>query len=77
MIASMIGIGKRTTMDMDTTIQGLPMTEQMMEQVVKEIISIDVGDGILLEYRGIQPIRKEDEYKFTYTGKLFVSLLLL
>ena len=28
LIASMIGIGERTTMDMDTTIQGLPMTEQ-------------------------------------------------
>lgn len=62
LIASMIGIGERTTMDMDTTIQGLPMTEQTIEQVVKEIISIDAGDGILFEYRGIQPIREEDEY---------------
>lgn len=62
LIASMIGIGERTTMDMDTTIQGLTVTEQTIEQVVKEIISIDAGDGILFEYRGIQPIREEDEY---------------
>lgn len=62
LIASMIGIGERTTMDMDTTIQGLPMTEQAMEQVVKEIISIDAKDGILFEFRGMQPIREDDEY---------------
>lgn len=30
LIASMIGIAERTTMDMDTTIQGLPMTEKDM-----------------------------------------------
>lgn len=62
LIASMIGIGERTTMDMDTTIQGLPMTEQGIEQVVKEIIYIDIGDGILFEFKGIQPIREDDEY---------------
>lgn len=40
LIASMIGIGERTTMDMDTTIQGLPMTEQAMEQVVKKLSAL-------------------------------------
>lgn len=32
LIASMIGIAERTTMDKDTTIQGLPMTEEEMEK---------------------------------------------
>lgn len=63
LIASMIGIGERTTMDMDTTIRGLPMTKQAMEQIVKEIINIDIGDGILFEFRGMQPIREDDEYR--------------
>lgn len=62
LIASMIGIAERTTMDMDTTIQGLPMTEQEMEKILKEILSIDVGDGICFEFMGMQPIREEDEY---------------
>ena len=62
LIASMIGIAERTTMDMDTTIQGLPMTEQEMEHIVKEILSIDVGDGICFEFQGMQPIREDDEY---------------
>lgn len=62
LIAPMIGIGERTTMDMDTTIQGLPLTEQAMERILKEIISIDVGDSIFFEFRGMQPIREDDEY---------------
>ena len=62
LIASMIGIAERTTMDMDTTIQGLPMTEQEMEKILKEILGIDVEDGIYFEFIGMQPIREDDEY---------------
>lgn len=62
LIASMIGIAERTTMDMDTTIQGLPMTEEEMEKIIKEILALDVEDGIHFEYQGMQPIREDDEY---------------
>ena len=62
LIASMIGIAERTTMDMDTTIQGLPMTEEEMEKIIKEILDLDVEDGIHFEYQGMQPIREDDEY---------------
>ena len=62
LIASMIGIAERTTMDMDTTIQGLPMTEQEIERILREILGIDVGDGICFEFTGMQPIREDDEY---------------
>lgn len=62
LIASMIGIAERTTMDMDTTIQGLPMTEKNMERILKEILSIDVRDGISFELMRLQPIREDDEY---------------
>ena len=62
LIASMIGIAERTTMDMDTTIQGLPMTEKDMERILKEILGIDVRDGISFELMRLQPIREDDEY---------------
>lgn len=58
----LIGIAERTTMDMDTTIQGLPMTEEEMEKIIKEILDLDVEDGIHFEYQGMQPIREDDEY---------------
>lgn len=62
LISSIIGIGERTTMDMDTTVRGLPMEEDTLVQIVQEIITIDVGDGIQFLYEGIAPIREDDEY---------------
>lgn len=62
LISSMIGIHERTTMDMDTTVRGLPMEETVLIQIVQEIISLDVEDGIQFVYEGITPIRENDEY---------------
>lgn len=58
----MIGISERTTMDMDTTVHGIKMEEDEIAKVVKEILTVDVDDGILFEYQSIEPIRKDDAY---------------
>ena len=62
LISSMIGITERTTMDMDTTVRGIQMEEDEIVSSVKEIVAIDVEDGIVFEYKGIEPIREEDAY---------------
>ena len=62
LISSMIGIGERTTMDMDTTVRGIQMEEDEIVKAVKEILAVDVGDGIVFEYQGIEPIREDDAY---------------
>lgn len=62
LISSMIGIGERTTMDMDTTVRGIQMEEDEIVAAVKQIISTDVNDGISFEYEKIEPIREEDAY---------------
>lgn len=62
LISSMIGISERTTMDMDTTVRGIQMEEDEIVAAVNEILSIDVGDSIAFEYKGIEPIREEDAY---------------
>ena len=62
LISSMIGITERTTMDMDTTVRGIQMEEDEIVSAVKEIVAIDVEDGIVFEYKGIEPIREEDAY---------------
>ena len=49
LISSMIGIGERTTMDMDTTVRGIQMEEDEIVAAVKQIISTDVNDGISFE----------------------------
>ena len=53
LISSIIGISERTTMDMDTTVRGIPMEEKEIISVVTEIISLDVEDGIAFEFQSI------------------------
>ena len=62
LISSMIGIGERTTMDMDTTVRGIPVEEDEIVKTIKEILSIDVSDGIVFKYESIEPIREDDAY---------------
>ncbi len=46
LISSMIGIGERTTMDMDTTVRGIPMEEEQITDIVRAVIEQDLDDGI-------------------------------
>ena len=62
LISSMIGIGERTTMDMDTTVRGIQMEEDEIVKAIQEILAVDVNDGIVFEYQSIEPIREEDAY---------------
>lgn len=62
LISSMLGISERTTMDMDTTVTGIQMEEDEIERVIREILSIDVGDGIQFQYKKLEPIREDDAY---------------
>lgn len=63
LISSLIGIENRTTMDMDTTIKGIPLKEEKIKEILEEIINIDVDDGIKFEIKDISYIREEDEYE--------------
>ncbi len=62
LISSMIGISERTTKDMDTTAKGIDMDEVNIERIIKEILDIDVGDGIIFQFEKIEPIREDDDY---------------
>lgn len=63
LISSMVGIGERTTMDMDTTVKGLDMNEMQIKDVIEEILGINVSDEVIFVFKGIQPIREDDEYE--------------
>lgn len=62
LIASMIGIGSRTTMDMDGTIRGYPLSDEAIQNAFTEICSISLNDDVTLTLNSITPIRDEDEY---------------
>ena len=62
LIASMVGISSRTTMDMDATLRGYPLTEKAIQEALSEICAIPLGDEVTLELDHIAPIREDDEY---------------
>ena len=62
LIAAMVGVGKRSTMDMDTTVKGLPVTREEIERILSEIIAVDVGDGVSFEIQDIKNIHDVSEY---------------
>jgi hypothetical protein len=62
LIASMVGIHNRTTMDMDVTIKGISFTEDAILAIFKEICSIRLDDQVQLIVHQILPIREDDPY---------------
>jgi len=63
LIASMVGIDTRTTMDMDATIKGTTLNTQEINTIIEEILQTPVNDdGIEFALRGVEEIREEADY---------------
>ena len=62
LIAAMVGLDTRATMDMDATIKGLPVNEQTVRKMFEEILKIELGDDVTFNFRSIGEIREGDEY---------------
>lgn len=62
LIAAIVGLDTRSTMDLDTTLKNLPLTEEKVVEAVTNICSIDLGDDVNFETVSIAPIRKDDKY---------------
>lgn len=62
LIAAMVGIDTRSTMDMDATIKGQTVNKDNIESILNEIVSIDIGDNIVMMLKSIEEIRDEAEY---------------
>lgn len=63
LIASMIGVEGRSTLDLDTTVRNITMTEDVIRLAIEDIIQVDVGDGICFMYEKMEPIRENDREK--------------
>lgn len=62
LLSSIFGVNLRSTMDLDTTIKGIPLTRKNLENIINEIITININDNIDFELESIKDIRLEDEY---------------
>ena len=59
LIASIVGLDTRATMDLDTTVRDLPLSEEKMVEAIKNISNISMSDDIKFEIKSIAPIRCE------------------
>ena len=62
LIAAMVGLDTRATMDMDATIKGLPVNEHTIREMFGEICRIELDDDVSFSFRSIGEIREGDEY---------------
>jgi len=62
LIAAMVGIDSRFTMDIDTTIRNLTLSEESAAAIVDDIISIPLDDGISFLVKEVRTIMDDADY---------------
>ena len=62
LIAAIVGLDTRSTMDLDTTLRNLPLTEEKITEAIDAICKIDMKDDVIFTVKSIEPIRKDDIY---------------
>lgn len=62
LVAAIVGLDNRATMDLDTTLKNLPLTPEAIRSALESITAISLDDGISFEIGAISPIREDDIY---------------
>lgn len=62
LVAAIVGLDNRATMDMDTTLKNLPLTPEAIRSALNDICAISFDDGVTFEVGTISPIREDDIY---------------
>ena len=62
LVAAFVGVEARATMDIDTTIKGIPVTMVDMERAITEISNIDLEDNVKFRIKKVSEIMDEVEY---------------
>ena len=62
LVAAMVGLDNRATMDLDTTLKNLPLTPDAIRSALEQICAVPSGDTVNFEVGAISPIREDDAY---------------
>src|SRR5690554_4763246 len=62
LIAALVGIDNRSTMDMDATIKNYSINDESVTQAIKDICNVFIDDDVSFSFSGINSIRDEDVY---------------
>lgn len=62
LIGSLVGVDKRSTKDLDTTVRGFPLTHENAGKAFREIAAVDVDDDFTFKFVRTEDIREADDY---------------
>lgn len=62
LVAAIVGLDNRATMDLDTTLKNLPLTPDAIRSALEQVCAISFDDGVAFEVGTISPIREDDIY---------------
>lgn len=62
LVAAIVGLDNRATMDLDTTIHNLPLTLETIRAALEQVCAIPMDDDVSFEIGTISPIREDDIY---------------
>lgn len=62
LVAAIVGLDNRATMDLDTTLKNLPLTPDTIRSALEQVCAISLDDGVVFEIGTISPIREDDIY---------------
>jgi len=62
LVASLLGVNMRATMDIDTTVKALPLNQKAAEMIVTEICNIQLEDGVVFKITEVSTIMDEFDY---------------
>ena len=62
LVAAMVGLDARATMDLDATIKGTNVSVEDVEMIISQIISIPLDDGVSFRVKWISEIMEEADY---------------
>ena len=62
LISALVGLDTRMTMDLDTTLRKLSLTEEQVKKAIQNICEIELDDEVSFQIKSVAPIRKDDLY---------------
>ena len=62
LVASIVGLNTRATLDIDTTVKYLPLSIITARKFVSEIIAIPINDGVIFTIKDVTTIMDEADY---------------
>ena len=62
LVAAIVGLDNRATMDLDTTLKNLPLTPEAIRNALEQVAAVSFDDGVTFKVGKISPIREDDIY---------------